>query len=67
MGTTTAHKTENRITIQGEEAIFKYYLIAFPVVYQLDYTCNATHMGETKKRVLTRTINGTVSMESGKV
>ena len=39
-----------------------------PGVYQLDCTCNALYIRETKKEVVTRTKNTdrTVSMESGK-
>ena len=29
---------------------------SFPVFYQLDCTCNGLYIGETKKRVITRTI-----------
>ena len=29
---------------------------SFPGVYQLDCTCNALYIGETKKKVITRTI-----------
>ena len=39
---------------------------SFPGVYQLDCTCNALYIGETKKKVITRTIEHQQDSFNGK-
>ena len=44
----------------------KLLLNSFPGVYQLDCTCNALYIGETKKKVITRTIEHQQDSFNGK-
>ena len=39
---------------------------SFPGVYQLNYTCNALYIGETKKKFITRTIEHQQDSFNGK-